>query len=90
MPKDKPQPLKKLTPKQIAEETGISHFTVLSWIRAGKLKAMYVGLGRIRPRYLVDRQDLEEFLEGQAVPVPQQAVREDAQPRPSYEVTKFF
>ena len=90
MPEDTPQLPKKLTPKQVAEETGISRSTVLGWIRTGKLKAMYVGLGRIRPRYLVDRQDLARFLEGQAVPAPQQVVRETSRPRPRRKVTKYF
>jgi excisionase family DNA binding protein len=49
-----------LTPEQVAERLQISRWTVMDYLRAGKLKGYKVGrLWRIK------EQDLEDFLEGE-------------------------
>jgi excisionase family DNA binding protein len=49
-----------LTPEQVAERLQISRWTVMDYLRSGKLKGHKVGrLWRIK------EQDLEDFLEGE-------------------------
>ena len=52
----------KLTPPQLAKLWGVGSDKVLAWIRSGELRAVNVAknLGG-RPRYIIDRADLEDF-----------------------------
>ena len=62
----------KLTPPEIARLYGVSPDKVLGWIRAGELRAINIAtkLGG-RPRYLVDRIDLNAFeTQRQVIPDP--------------------
>lgn len=59
MPGEPPQ---KVTPPQLAREWGIAVDKVLTWIRAGELKAINAATRRGgMPRYLIDRRDIENF-----------------------------
>ena len=59
------------TPKQVAEILQVHPYTILKWIRAGKLKAIKVG--RV---YRIQSSDLAQFLTGSATaPTPPQVRR---------------
>jgi excisionase family DNA binding protein len=49
-----------LSPEQVAERLQISRWTVMDYLRAGKLKGHKVG--RL---WRIEEQDLEDFLEGE-------------------------
>lgn len=51
-----------LTPTEVAKLLRISHHTVVGWIQRGELPAVNVGNGKIRARYRVSRELLDEFL----------------------------
>jgi hypothetical protein len=50
-----------LTPPQVAKQIGCAPETVVGWIRSGALKASNLAKGE-RPRYIVDPDDLANFL----------------------------
>jgi hypothetical protein len=81
---------RKLTPPQVAEIFGINPDKVLSWIRAGRLRAVNIGNGNLRPRYVIDPDDIETFEQAnEAVPVA------DTPPprrrrRPTTSIKEFF
>lgn len=55
---------KKLTPDEVAKEWGIPRSRVISWINNGELPAADASVKRKaggKPRYLIDRKDLEDF-----------------------------
>ena len=55
-------PAEYLTTTTIAELLGVSPDKILSWIRAGELRAIDVSTTRgQRPRWRISRSDLEEF-----------------------------
>lgn len=59
---------RKLRPAQIARAWGIAERKVIGWIRAGELPAINVGNGKTgRPRFLIDKADLEAFEKRRAV-----------------------
>ncbi len=62
----------KLTPPQLGKMWGISPDKIVAWIRSGELKAIDVSLNRgsVRPRYLIDRRDIESFELSRAVVPP--------------------
>jgi predicted site-specific integrase-resolvase len=49
-------------PPQLARELGVDPATVIAWIRSGELAASKVGMGKRRPRYIIDRHELEKFM----------------------------
>ncbi len=51
-----------LSPPQIARQLHVSPSKVLQWIKSGQLKAANVAKGK-RPRYVIQRADLELFLQ---------------------------
>jgi excisionase family DNA binding protein len=51
-----------LTPPQAATRLGVDAGTVITWIKTGELKASNVGKGSQRPRYRIQRSDLDRFL----------------------------
>lgn len=52
-----------LTPSQVAREIGVQGDTVLAWIHSRQLLALDVSRGAgERPRWRIDRHDLEAFL----------------------------
>lgn len=52
-----------LTPSQVAREIGVQGDTVLAWIHSRQLLALDVSRGAgERPRWRIDRRDLEAFL----------------------------
>jgi excisionase family DNA binding protein len=59
-----------LTPPTVAKRLGVDAHRVLDWIRQGKLRAVNLGDGAVRPRYRVDPGDLQDFLDGRAVTPP--------------------
>lgn len=46
-----------------AEQIGVSEATVLAWINTGKLKAINVGAGQVRPRWRIAKADWQAFLD---------------------------
>lgn len=52
-----------LTPPEISKRFGVATEKVLYWIRSGKLRAVNLGNGSIRPRWRIDPDDLARFLE---------------------------
>jgi excisionase family DNA binding protein len=72
-----------LRPPTIAKALKVSRETVLQWIRAGSLEASNLAPpGAKRPRYLVTRASLEEFLKARKV-VPDSARAERNRPLPN-------
>src|SRR5262245_53883846 len=60
----------KLSPPQMARLWGIDSQKVLDWIKQGLLKAINVSSGSERPRYLIDRADIQAFENARAVRLP--------------------
>ena len=81
-------PPRYLTPPQVAERLGVDGHKILSWIRAGELRAVDVGDGARRPRYRVAESDLATFLAGRSAgPEPKiTRVRRRRDPQ----ITEFF
>ena len=68
-----------LTPPQVAWLLRVKADKVLAWIRVGKLRAVNVGDGRLRPRFRVDPADLQDFLEARRIqPPPRRGRRPEA------------
>lgn len=63
-----------VTPNELARLRGIGPEKVLGWIRSGKLSAINISEGRIRPRYLIALTDLAEFDKSLAVVAPAPSV----------------
>ena len=63
---------KKYTPPRLAELWGISPDKIISFIKAGELRAIDISSDRnsIRPRYLIDVADVEAFETSRAVVPP--------------------
>jgi excisionase family DNA binding protein len=78
-----------LTPPAIARRLGVHPDKIVSWLKSGELRGVDVAtrLGG-RPRYRVDPDDLEDFLERRAVtpPPPKQRRRRRSQT----DVIEFF
>ncbi len=56
-----------LTPPQVAEMYGVQAGKVIAWIRNGELRAINLATRpRGRPRWRIDRRDLEAFEAGRA------------------------
>ena len=68
-----PDPLRFLTPPAVAKRLGVDPHRVIAWIRQGKLRAVNLGDGPLRPRYRIDPGDLADFLAGRAVVPPAKA-----------------
>ena len=62
---------RKYTPPEIAKLWGVSADKILSWIRAGELRAIDASTNQGgRPRYLVDMEDLASIeIIGRASPI---------------------
>jgi excisionase family DNA binding protein len=58
-----------LTPPEIAKLLRVTPQKVITWIRRGELEAVNVS-DRVRPRYRVSRESLNEFLERRKVRPP--------------------
>jgi excisionase family DNA binding protein len=59
-----------LTPPTIAKQLAVKPEKVVAWIRAGKLRAVDLGDGKLRPRFRVPEEALADFLAGRAVQPP--------------------
>lgn len=55
-----------LTPKLICDQLGVSIDPVLGWIHSGELKASNVSRSSSRPRWLIAKEDLAQFLEARS------------------------
>jgi len=69
---------KLLSPPQVARELQVTPERIISWIRAGRLRAVNLSEGAKRPRFRIDRDDLEMFLRTREVaprPKPQRRRR---------------
>ncbi len=73
---------KKVTVPRYAEECGVSPDKILAFIRSGELRAINFATKRGgRPRYLIDRDDIEAFEASRAViPAPKATRRKRAAP----------
>ncbi len=62
----------KLTPPQLAKQWGVSADKITGFVKSGELKAIDVSTNResVRPRYLIDRADIEAFEASRAVVPP--------------------
>jgi excisionase family DNA binding protein len=69
-----PKPVEWLTPPTIAKELHCRASKPIAWIRSGKLAAVNLSEGS-RARYLVRREDLDEFLQRRQVTPPPPTVR---------------
>ena len=66
----------KLSPPQLAAQWGIDVAKVLTWIKAGELRAINAATTRTgRPRYLIDQADIATFEAGRAVQPPAPRIR---------------
>ena len=81
----------KLTPPQYAEELGVGADKVISFIKSGELKAIDISSkrGSPRPRYLIDKADIEAFEAARAV-VPPPAKARRRRRRRDAAVTEYF
>jgi excisionase family DNA binding protein len=57
-----------LTPPKVAKVLGVDPSTVISWIQSRQLKASNVGKGGKKPRYRIQRSDLEAFMQSRQLP----------------------
>ena len=66
------QTRQKMTPPELGKLWGVSPDKILGFIRAGELKAIDVSSNRgsPRPRYLIDKKDVEAFELARAVVPP--------------------
>jgi excisionase family DNA binding protein len=78
----------KLTPPQLAKRYGVSPDKVLTWIRAGELRAVNVASrpGE-RPRWLIDETDVAAF---EARRAAQATARVPRRSRRAEQVIEFF
>ncbi len=62
----------KISPPTLAKMWGVSADKIVGFIRSGELKAIDVSSDResVRPRYLIDRADIEAFELSRAVVAP--------------------
>jgi len=80
----------KTTPPKLAKRWGIDPGKVLTWIRAGELRAIDASSQQGgRPRYLIDERDIETFEERRAVASSPTAARRH-QRRQAAGVIEFF
>lgn len=76
-----------MAPPAVAKRLGVAPEKVIGWIRSGKLKAVNVGDGIVRPRYRVSPDALDDFLRSRdASPAPKPARRRRQDPN----VIKFY
>ena len=78
-----PKPEEWIRPPAIARELHIRASKTIRWIESGDLPAINLSDGS-RPRYLVRREDLDEFLRRRQVkppPPPARRQRRDSIPR---------
>jgi hypothetical protein len=61
----------KLRPADVAKQLQVSPAKVIGWIRSGQLKAANIATGP-RPRYVIQRDDLDRFLSSRQPDLPQQ------------------
>ena len=72
--------LRLLTPPAVAQRLGVDPARVIGWIRAGRLRAINLSDGELRPRFRIDPADLDDFLRAREVvarPKPQRRRRKD-------------
>lgn len=69
----------KLTPPEVARSYGVKEEKILAWIRSGELRAFNAATRPTgRPRFLIDKADLEAFENSRAVvPPPKKTRRRD-------------
>lgn len=76
-----------LTPPEVAARLGVEPERVIRWIRTGKLPAINLSDGKLRPRFRVDPLDLALLEQRRAVvPAPKPIRRR----RQSADVIEFF
>lgn len=67
----------KFTPPQVAEMWGVNPAKIIAWIRSGELRAIDASLSPgLRPRYLIDLEDLREFERRRSVAPPTKTAAE--------------
>ena len=76
-----------ITPPELAGILGVSADTVLEWIRSSELKASNLNKPGKRPRYVIAKDDLNEFLKRRQ-PEPKPTKRRKRQPKD--DVMEFF
>ena len=83
------EPARFLSPPRVAKLLGVTPETVLGWIRSGELRGFNLAARTAKkPRFRVDRIDLEAFLAGRTVQSPPKACRRRTQYRPA-DYTEF-
>ncbi len=76
------------TPPELARMLGIAPDKVLSWIRAGELRAVDLSENRgKRPRWRISRESLDEFLKRRAATPPPKPRRRR---KPDANVTQYY
>lgn len=73
-----------LTPPVAAKQLGVTPERIIAWIKSGRLRAVNLSDGVVRPRYRVSADDLADFLRTREV-AP--ATKTERRPRRKY---KFF
>jgi excisionase family DNA binding protein len=59
-----------LAPPKIAKQLSVTSERVLGWIRSGRLRAINISEGLVKPRFRVSEDDLQAFLESLVVQPP--------------------
>jgi len=65
-----------LSPPEVAQQLGVTPETVIGWIKSGALKATNVGKGKARPRYRIQRTNIDLFLQSRQ-PEPRRSFKRD-------------
>lgn len=76
-----------LTPRDVAARHAISVDRVLLWIREGKLSAINIGDGLIKPRWRILPSALDAFERARTTPTPTTPIRRR---RTDPSITQFF
>jgi excisionase family DNA binding protein len=79
-----------LTPVEVAEELGVDRDKVLAWVKNGELSAVNLATkANGRPRYAIDRREIENFLVRRLVH-PRSAASRRQRRRHRADVIQFF
>ena len=65
-----PDPMPMLTVNQVAKRLQVDAEVVRGWCRSGALRCVNVGRGKLKPRYRVTPEALEEFVRARTIGPP--------------------
>ena len=75
------------SPAEVAKSYGASVDKVVGWIRSGRLTAINIGNGGVKPRWRIRESDLAEFEQSRLSQAPAKPARRRRKPEG---VTEYF